>query len=248
MRTFVVGDIHGGLRALKQVMERSACKPGDALFFLGDYVDGWSESAQLIDYLMELEKEYSCRFIYGNHDAWCYDWLKNDKVNSNWYQHGGKETMASYSSFSDTEKKSHIQFFERMEHFFVDDQNRLFVHAGFSDMYGPKFERDKNYLGWDRTLWEMALALHGNIQTDDPHYPKRLQLFREIYIGHTPTLEWGIEHPWNRMNVWNMDTGAAFTGKVSMMDIDTKDYWQSDTVCDLYPDELGRNKAIPFED
>jgi serine/threonine protein phosphatase 1 len=37
-----------------------------------------------------------------------------------------------------------------------------------------------------------------------------------------------------------MDTGAAFTGALSIMDIDTKEYWQSD-LPSLYPDENGRN-------
>jgi serine/threonine protein phosphatase 1 len=38
--TFVIGDIHGGLAALKQVLERAPVKPADTLIFLGDYVDG----------------------------------------------------------------------------------------------------------------------------------------------------------------------------------------------------------------
>jgi serine/threonine protein phosphatase 1 len=43
-------------------------------------------------------------------------------------------------------------------------------------------------------------------------------------------------------NVWNIDTGAAFTGKLTIMDIDTKNFWQSDPVRNLYPNEAGRNR------
>jgi serine/threonine protein phosphatase 1 len=46
----------------------------------------------------------------------------------------------------------------------------------------------------------------------------------------------------NAANVWNVDTGAAFTGKLSALDIDTKEIFQSDILRDLYLDELGRNK------
>lgn len=42
-------------------------------------------------------------------------------------------------------------------------------------------------------------------------------------------------------NMWNMDTGAAFTGHLSAMNIDTKEVLQSDEVPLLYPDEKGRN-------
>lgn len=56
MRTLVIGDIHGGLKALTQLLERAKVTTDDQLIFLGDYVDGWSESAQVIQYLIELSK------------------------------------------------------------------------------------------------------------------------------------------------------------------------------------------------
>jgi len=46
----------------------------------------------------------------------------------------------------------------------------------------------------------------------------------------------------NGANVWNIDTGAAFKGRLSIMDIHTKQFWQSDRLTDLYPGEKGRNK------
>ena len=54
MRTLVIGDIHGGLKALHQVVERANITKDDHLIFLGDYVDGWSESAQVLQYLIKL--------------------------------------------------------------------------------------------------------------------------------------------------------------------------------------------------
>ena len=128
-----------------------------------------------------------------------------------------------------------------MQNYKVDDQNRLFVHAGYSSMHGPSREHYMTNYGWDRTLWETALAIHGRVQKDEQVFPQRLKLFKEIYIGHTPTINWEVEHPWLRTNVWNIDTGAAFTGKLSVMDINTKEYWQSDPLPELYPSEKGRN-------
>ena len=53
-RTLAIGDIHGGLRALEQILERAKVTQDDLLIFLGDYVDGWSESAQTVSFLIEL--------------------------------------------------------------------------------------------------------------------------------------------------------------------------------------------------
>jgi serine/threonine protein phosphatase 1 len=91
-------------------------------------------------------------------------------------------------------------------------------------------------------LWEMALTMDKRIQKDSKSYPKRLKLFNEIYIGHTPTLNYDIEEPMNAINVWNIDTGAAFYGKLTLLDIESKEFWQSDVVKTIYPLEKGRNK------
>ncbi len=240
-RTLVIGDIHGGLKGLEQVLKRAELSPSDHLIFLGDYVDGWSESAQLIDYLIELDKKYSCIFIRGNHDTWCMEWLESKVPNSIWLKHGGLSTIDSYQSYSEADILQHIDFFRKMNNYLIDDQNRLFIHAGFSSMHGPEKEHYSSNYSWDRTLWELALAIHGKVQKDESCFPKRLKLFQEIYIGHTPTINWGVEAPWNRVNVWNMDTGAAFTGKLSVLDIDSKFVWQSEALTSLYPNEKGRN-------
>ncbi len=241
-RTLVIGDIHGGLKGLQQVLDRAGVTTNDHLIFLGDYVDGWSESAQLIDFLIGLETTHQCNFIYGNHDAWCHDWLEDETVkNPIWLKHGGQSTVASYSQYSELDKIQHLDFFKRMQNYLIDKENRLFIHAGFSSMHGPEKEHYMTNYGWDRTLWEMAVAVHGKVMKDEQSFPKRLKLFNEIYIGHTPTLEWGIPHPWQRVNIWNMDTGAAFLGKLSILDIKTKEYWQSDPLTELYPNEKGRN-------
>jgi serine/threonine protein phosphatase 1 len=39
-----------------------------------------------------------------------------------------------------------------------------------------------------------------------------------------------------------VDTGAAFKGRLTALDIQTKEFWQSDPVWKLYPQEQGRNK------
>lgn len=241
-RTYVIGDIHGALKALKQILEKINPQQEDLLVFLGDYVDGWSESAAVISYLIELEQQHRCIFIKGNHDAWCADWLKGDLPNNTWLQHGGKSTVESYKPFNDQQKQAHLEFFNRMQNYYVDEQNRLFIHAGFSSMHGPDHEHYASNYSWDRTLWEMALTMDNRIAKDSKLYPKRLLLYSEIYIGHTPTLNYDTDIPMKACNVWNLDTGAAFYGRLSAMDIDTEIFIQSDVVQTLYPAEKGRNK------
>ena len=244
MKKFVIGDIHGGLKALVQVLKKTNFNAEDTLIFLGDYADGWSESPAVIDYLIALQQRQKCIFIRGNHDQLLLEWLTNVNQNSDkslWYLHGGDATVLSYQDINDTTKSKHITFLKSLQDYYIDENNRLYLHAGFSNQRGVENEFFKPSFYWDRTLWEMVMALDKNLATDSIFYPKRLKLYNEIFIGHTPVTYIGKEVPVNFANVWNVDTGAAFKGKLTIMDVASKEFHQSEPLPDLYPNEKGRN-------
>lgn len=240
-RTIVVGDIHGALKALQQLIKKASITADDTLIFLGDYVDGWSDSAQLVSFLIELQKTHTCIFIRGNHDELCYTWLTKGSHNPEWMIHGGQATIDSYKKLSKEEIDMHLNFYERLTDYHIDTHNRLFLHAGFTNINGPTKEFFSKLFYWDRTLWETALALNPTLKKTDLYYPKRFLLFDEIYIGHTPVTRINKTVPVQAACVWNIDTGAAFKGPITAIDINTKEFWQSDPAYQLYPDEKGRN-------
>lgn len=241
-RTLVIGDIHSGFRALQQIIKKAKVTVNDTLIFLGDYVDGWSTAVETINYLLELDKTFNCVFIRGNHDELCYDWLYKDVDNATWFKHGGTATKASYSMADKETLEAHMHFYENLSNYYLDTENRLFLHAGFTNLKGIDFEYFTKTFYWDRTLWELAKCLNPDLTKNDVNYPKRLSKYKEIYIGHTPISKLLSEViPEIAGNVWNLDTGAAFKGPLSILDIETKEFWQSDPVHTLYPGEIGRN-------
>lgn len=240
-RTLAIGDIHGGLKALIQLLERAGVTPDDELIFLGDYVDGWSDSANVVSYLIELAQQNTCIFLRGNHDDLTYQWLKTGELNDQWLQHGGQTSIDAYRQFSEAQKEKHMEFFRQMVNYYIDKENRLFVHAGFTNLKGPEQEYTPIPFYWDRTLWEMAVCVDPSLEPGEVGYPKRLELFKEIFIGHTPVTRIGSTKPYKAANVYNLDTGAAFKGRLSLLDINTKEVFQSDEVWTLYPNENGRN-------
>ena len=68
-----------------------------------------------------------------------------------------------------------------------------------------------------------------------------LTLYSVIYIGHTPTTRINQTTPVNKACVWNVDTGAAFKGPLTILNVETKAFFQSDLLPVLYPNEIGRN-------
>lgn len=241
MKTFVIGDIHGGLKALLQILNKISLNTFDRVVFLGDYVDGWSESPDVLNYLIILKQSHNCVFIKGNHDDLLLGYLKTNSYNEEWFVHGGKSTVDAYKKVDSVTVKKHIDFLEALEPFFIDEENRLFIHAGFTNLKGVAYEYFKPTYYWDRTLWETALCINPTLSQENTLYPSRFKLYKEIYIGHTPVTRIGKTTPFQAANIWNIDTGAAFKGPLSVLDVETKEFWQSQPLIELYPYEIGRN-------
>ena len=264
-RTLCIGDIHGGYKSLLQVLERSNFDNSkDQLICLGDYVDGWSQSAEVVQHLINLQKESNNRHIYirGNHDEWCNDWFKTGVRHNVWYMQGGKSTIESYVKTGYLSEDSHREFFRNLHNYYIDEQNRGFVHGGFVSRKGLGHDPYQSDYYWDRDMWQLALLQHDRVHEAEPVVMQKMRRFdkhKEVYIGHTSTANWNCKPhypefnnplqpskngpifvPMNRCNVWNMDTGGGFKGKLSVMDIDTKEVWQSDFLNELYPNEHGR--------
>ncbi|MCF0057075.1 metallophosphoesterase family protein [Dyadobacter sp. CY356] len=233
-RTLVIGDIHGAYKALLQVLDKVQLRENDRLIFLGDFVDGWPESALVVEHLIVLYNKYSCIFIKGNHDIWCGTWLAGNDPDKSWLENRGMSTILSYRDFDQTKRLNHAGFFLNLVDYYIDESNRLFVHAGFTSLKGPLEEIFPYNFNNDRTLLETALAMDKDLSPDSVFYPKRLALFTEIFIGHTPTTKYNVDVPMYGGNLWNVDTGAGKDGKLTVMDIATKEFWQSDKVSDLY--------------
>ena len=83
--------------------------------------------------------------------------------------------------------------------------------------------------------------MNPELSKDHPDFPKRLTHYKEVFIGHTPISKVNEAVPKNGANVWNVDTGAAFKGALTIMDVASKTFWQSDPVHTFYPGERGRN-------
>ena len=133
-----------------------------------------------------------------------------------------------------------LNFFAKLQNYLVDEANRIFIYAGYSTLEGPAYEfRDGGY-SWDRSLWQSALKLElkGGLNVDE--YPAIFRLYEEIFIGHTPTIFYDIDIPIQALNIRNVDTGAGFDGKLSALEINTGQLWQSFQIPELYPGLQGR--------
>ncbi|MFZ6010177.1 MAG: metallophosphoesterase [Bacteroidota bacterium] len=225
-RTFVLGDIHGAHKALLQCFDRCAFDlEKDHLICLGDVTDGWPETRACID---ELLKVKNLVYLLGNHDFWAMAWMTTGYAEDIWLQQGGEATVKSYQ---EGVPRSHVLFLESAKPYYVLN-NRLFVHAGIDPQLKIE-QQDLHTFIWDRNLARAALDLYvKDIQG-------KITSYEEVYVGHTP-IPFG--KPIQSCEIWLMDTGAGWSGTLSMMDIHSKEVFMSDPVPSLYPDVEGRKR------
>lgn len=225
MRTFVIGDIHGNYKALKQCLEIvNFDYENDRLIQLGDVVDRGLYSYECVEELLKIKNLIA---IKGNHDDEFLYAIENGVISS-MYNHGAKQTYDSY--FKNTNANlmippHHKDFFSSQISYFIDENNRCYVHGGFDRE--RKIETQTNIIFlWDRNLWNKALSCgNDKLKTEDN--------FTDIFIGHTPTINWKesnkpIDKPMYSGGVWNLDTGAGFGFPLTIMNVETKEYFQSD--------------------
>jgi serine/threonine protein phosphatase 1 len=225
-RAYAVGDIHGRLDLLDQLLEKIAADDvarGSAdttLIFLGDLADRGPDSRGVIERLMAAEAAPGRTvFLAGNHEELLIRvWEGERAMASTFNRAGGKETLMSYGVAAETFDMwdlsemtaatsrlipvAHIDFLRRFQDWHqIGDY--LFVHAGIRP--GIHIEdQDITDLRWIRGEFIRSTENHGAM----------------IIHGHTITADVD-EHP-NRIGI---DTGAYASGILTAIGIEGTDRW-----------------------
>jgi serine/threonine protein phosphatase 1 len=212
MCVYVIGDIHGRFVALCEVIEKMSFDyDRDTLIVLGDVVDGGYDTQKVIEELLKIK---NCILVIGNHDLWALNWMKTGIELPVWVHQGGLATMRAYGFSYKSVPDSHIKFLESGKPYYIDSKGRVYVHGGFNPTKKVEYN-DLETLVWDRQL--INYILDGNV-VDYPH----------IFIGHTTTQFITKDtKPLTIGNLTLMDTGAGWNGKLTAMNVDTGEYFQS---------------------
>jgi Calcineurin-like phosphoesterase len=101
MPTYAIGDIHGNLAALDDLLSMVVpeLSPADTLVFLGDYIDRGPDSKGCVERIVRLKEELTCPVvgILGNHEQWMLRTL-DDPSRHSWLV--GMEALDTIRSYS----------------------------------------------------------------------------------------------------------------------------------------------------
>ena len=229
MNLFAIGDIHGCPKQLKSLLSKllnnSEFKnKRDLLIFLGDYIDRGPNSREVLDQLINLNKQnIKAVFLMGNHEQIMIDFLF-DKINNlmYWLTLGADQTFKSYNievvefikdGFEDNKidklrniflselSKEHIYFLKNLK-LSYNSGKYLFVHAGINPEKSLSQQNKMDFL-WSRS---------------DKFFDKNFKFEKIIVHGHSPEKEI-VNYPC-RINI---DTGCYFSGKLSSVHLNDFD-------------------------
>jgi serine/threonine protein phosphatase 1 len=202
---FAIGDIHGCLEKLKELMSQIEIdNQNDTLVFIGDYIDRGEFGKEVVDYVIRLQSDYKkviC--LRGNHEDMLARYLEGQDEEI-YLNNGGLNTLHSYGIFlsDDIEERKrkipaeHKIFFESLLPYY-ETEDYIFVHAGLK----PGLSLRK------QTMRDMLWIRHEFIDS-------QVDFGKTIVFGHTP-----LNYPLINKNVIGIDTGAVYGGKLTCVEL-----------------------------
>ena len=216
---YAIGDIHGCLNALEDLLISLPLKPEDEVIFLGDYIDRGPDSKGVVDYLLR-NKKPNWHFLRGNHEQMLLEWLgtPNTMTASNWLLNGGLQTLQSYVPAKNLDElrgegahmilqshihPTHAEFYNSLSYTF-ETPDYFFCHAGIN------LDKPLNVQDPDDLLWIRRKFI------EDPRPTPKL-----IIHGHTP-----IEQVDLTRDRINLDTGCVYGGFLTALALPEKKLYQ----------------------
>lgn len=208
-RTFVVGDIHGCVDELKQLLDAIQVDPSDTVCFLGDYVDRGPNSKAVIDCLLKLQATAAqCIFLKGNHEAMFLGYVGYPGMYGEAFLwNGGAATLASYGieglkgrAAAERLPPAHREFFLGLRST-VCLGEFLCVHAGVRPTVPLDAQNEEDLL-WIRE--DFIEAEHAFPYT--------------VLYGHTPFRDVRLHLPFKV----GLDTGVVYGNRLSCLELEEK--------------------------
>src|SRR5688500_9784566 len=97
---FAIGDIHGCVDELRQLLNQLPRSSESTLVFLGDYIDRGPASREVIDTLLGLAQQDHVVPLMGTHEAMFHDFLRDPHSpgGASFIYNGRSATLASYAN------------------------------------------------------------------------------------------------------------------------------------------------------
>lgn len=207
-RLLAIGDIHGCIRPLEAVLDTLRLTEQDTLVLLGDCVNRGPATRQVLDALIALQSETKLVTILGNHEEEMLAAKSDCQAYGRWLAMGGQATLESYSAGAQLSDipADHWQFIESAIPWW-EFEEYFFTHANYAaDL--PLDQQTAMELRW----------LNIADRPPQPHCSGKTAI-----VGHSANLS---GHVVDFGFLRCLDTGCGLGGRLTAMDVRTRQIWQ----------------------
>lgn len=201
---YAMSDIHGCYEEFLQALELVDLSRSNKLLLLGDYIHGGESNYQVLDKIIELQKEYGTDKVIalmGNHEEMVIE---------------GREAININKDYSEDKTSSHnddyyLNWMKNLPRYCVEGKT-IFVHAGI--------EEDAE------DLWQLGTDEY----TFTEKYPAQIGKFNydmKIVAGHVGTAEISGNPQFHEIyfdgqSHYYIDGTVTISGKIPVIAVDTK--------------------------
>lgn len=241
-RIIAIGDVHGCLDELQELLASLCLQGDDWLVFLGDLVDRGPMPVEAVRFVMELRSKYRTSVLRGNHEAKLLLWRQREEQRlatgrENKMRRISEERQAQWREFTNSE----LVWMRNLPYYLELPDNWVAVHAGFIPGV-PLEKQDEDKVIRLRTLWpETGLiaqqtdesapledppgsvfwttmwkgpysVVYGHAVTKGADFPKDVAL-KHPRVDRLPSTDGGL------VSCLGLDTGCCFGGVLTAAEL-----------------------------
>jgi hypothetical protein len=229
-KTFIIGDVHGCIDELQELMQELALVAGDRLIFIGDLIDRGPDSLGVVRQVYEWTKNFEVILLLGNHEEKFIRYVHHIQANT-----GKEKEMKGVDRFSkllNGLNESEINFIKEAYYsVHLPEFDSLLVHAGVwrnvsfhlpaTYKFNPETTvSNKHIVLLTKTRFvnpEGNFVSLGEEKQGDVFWAEDYKgQYGHIYFGHQPFLQ---STPHEFLHATAIDTGCVYGGWLTAVEL-----------------------------
>jgi hypothetical protein len=230
MRLIIIGDVHGCIDELNELMQVLAPGMDDKLIFIGDLIDRGPDSADVVRQVVQWSKYIEVKLILGNHEEKFLRYVQHIKDGR-----GIEKQMKQIDEFPqllDALGDEELSFLQKAYHsIHLPENNSLLIHGGvwrdihFSLPATYLYQEDNSDINKQLSLLDKTRYLnpegkfvsYGEEKPEDVFWADDYKgQFGHIYFGHHPFIQ---SNPYQFSHATAIDTGCVYGGWLSAVEL-----------------------------
>lgn len=229
-KTYIIGDVHGCMDELQELVQLLAPTSDDQLIFIGDLIDRGPDSIGVVRQVVKWSKQMDVKLILGNHEEKFLRYVQHIKDGR-----GIEKQMKRIDEFPqllDALGDDELSFLQKAFHsIHLPAYNSLLIHGGiwrdihFSLPATYLYQEDNSDINKQLSLLNKTRYLnpegkfvsYGDEKPEDIFWAEEYKgQFGHIYFGHHPFIQ---PDPYQFSHATAIDTGCVYGGWLTAVEL-----------------------------